>query len=134
MPERRTPESGVILLLVVSVIMVVVVLAGVVLTIVNNQSRLTHHQVERIKAYYATKGIMYYAQEMLRVGTWTAGGAAKYACFAAKGCIDSVPNNYPMADDPDIPYKIQVTIYPLNGAFSGTATQLDIKTDYTYTP
>lgn len=129
-------RKGVILFIVLSVVLVVVILSGVILTIISSQSRLTHHQVSRIKAYYASKGIMNYALEMLRIGTWVpnaSGGANKYACH--RGCIDvSFPAAYTINTDPDIPYIIQVTIHPKNDALGSTVTQLDIKTQYTYTP
>jgi len=128
-------NKGVILFIVLATVMIVIVLAGVILSIISSQSRLTHHQVSRIKAYYAGKGIMNYALEKLRTGDWVPNpspGANKYACH--RGCVDSVTQDYAIPVDADIPYKIQVTIYPKNKALSDTVTQLDIKTSYTYTP
>lgn len=115
--KRKIAEKGVVLIIVMGTVLVISVLTTALLAIINNQARLTQHQVSRIKAYYAAVGIMNYAQEQLRKGVvWVPnpdGITSKYACFTAKGCIDSVTNDYPIADDADIPYKIQVKIYPL---------------------
>ena len=124
-------SKGVVLFIVLGLILVVVVLAAVILSIISSQSRLTHHQVSRIKAYYAGKGMMNYASDMLRKGTWSLPptGSLYYGCH--KGCIDSVIENYDIPDDADIPYKIQITIHPDNTGPGGVTAQLDIKTDYT---
>lgn len=134
-------KKGAILFIALAVVIIVVILSGVILSIVSSQSRLTNHQVNRIKAYYATKGIMNYVNEKLRTGAWVGDPAAsgavnRYACFE-KGCLDSrtvFNNSYKIPDDADIPYKILVTIYPQNKALSNTVTRFDIKTEYTYTP
>ena len=125
-----------VLFIVLATVLVVIILAGVVLMVISSQSRLTNHQISRIKAYYAGRGIMNYVLEKLQKGDplWAPGSGVKHACFAVKGCIDAVGNNAPIPDDPDIPYKIQVTIYPINAALGNTVTQFDVKTDYTYTP
>ena len=123
-------SKGVVLFIVLGLILVVVVLAAVILSIISSQSRLTHHQVSRIKAYYAGKGMMNYASDMLRKGTWSLPptGSLSYACH--RGCIDSVTENYDIPDDADIPYKIQITIHPDKTGPGGATAQLDIKTDY----
>jgi Tfp pilus assembly protein PilX len=61
-------KKGAILFIVLAVILIVVILSGVILSIVSNQSRLTHHQVSRIQAQYVAKAGMVYALEMLRKG------------------------------------------------------------------
>ena len=132
-------KKGVVLFIVLAVVLVVVILSGVILGIISSQSRLTHHQVSRIKAYYAGKGIMNYANEQLRTGIWQAdpavsGALDRYACL--NGCLDgrtAYAAGYAISDT-DIPFKVLVTIHPKNAALSSTVTQLDIKTQYTYTP
>ncbi|MBN2830736.1 MAG: hypothetical protein JXL82_00440, partial [Candidatus Omnitrophica bacterium] len=89
-------RRGVVLFVVLATILLVIILSGVILRIISSQSRLTHHKVSRIKAYYAGRGMINYAFEMLRTGTWVpnpAGGARKYACHRPP-CIDGVPANY----------------------------------------
>jgi len=141
-PERA--QKGVVLLIVLGTVLVVTVLASAVLAVVNNQTRLTHHQVSRIKAYYASLGIMNLALENLRKsvsgGGWDPHPTNyRYACFPSLGCIDGVTRDYDLPDDPDIPYKVQVKIYPQGTVAAGSpigsgVTQIEIKTDYTYTP
>ena len=64
-------KKGVVLLIVLGTLLVVVILANVILNIILSQSRLTHHQVSRIQAYYAAQAGMNLALENLRVGAWT---------------------------------------------------------------
>jgi Tfp pilus assembly protein PilX len=133
----NSKRRGVVLFVVLATILLVVILSGVILKIISSQSRLTHHKVSRIKAYYAGRGMMNYALENLRTGAWAAnppGGASKYACH--RGCIDTLPGSpdYTIPNDSDIPYRIQIRIYPRDSALSNTVTRLDIKTDYSYTP
>lgn|SRR3989338_9020587 len=59
-------KRGVALLMVLGTVLVVVILANVIIAIISSQSRLTHHQVSRIQAYYAAQAGMNYALEMLR--------------------------------------------------------------------
>jgi len=135
MPNPEANESGIVLIIVLAIILVVVILSGAMLRTIISQSRLTHHQVSRIKAYYAGKGMMNYVQDMLRKGTWTADATnKKYACHRDCSGLGVPAPNYIIPTDNDILYNILVTIYPLNQALSNTVTQLDIKTEYTYTP
>jgi hypothetical protein len=53
--------------------MLVVLLANIMLVIVTSHSRLTQHQLGRIQAYYAGQAAMYYALEMVRLGSPPAG-------------------------------------------------------------
>src|SRR3989338_8661960 len=99
-------EKGVVLFIVLATLMIVVVLANVMLNIMSSQSRLTHHQVSRIQAYYATQSGMNLAIERLRTGNWTEGsyclGPTQVSCSgfsAANTIIDS-----------DIPYPVNITI------------------------
>lgn len=138
MLKPASSSKGVVLLIVLGTILIVVVLAAIVLRTVTSQSRLTHHQVSRIKAYYASKGIMNYAQDMLRkgeaAGGWDAGAVTKYACMGDCSGMGVSAYNYTIPTDSDIPFNVLVTIYPQNTALGNTVTQLDIKTQYTYTP
>lgn len=66
-------KRGVILFIVIGTILLVSVLGVVILTTISSQSRLTHHQVSRIQAYYAAMAGINYALEQLRVGNWSTG-------------------------------------------------------------
>jgi Tfp pilus assembly protein PilX len=124
-------SRGVALFIVLAALAIVVILADVVLNIMLSQNRLTHHQVSRIRAYYAAQAGMVYTLEMLKSGIWAPDSSnTKYACH--RSCIDSVVASYTIPTDADIPYNIQVTIYPRGtGGISGT-TRVNVKTDYTY--
>ena len=127
-------KEGVVLFVVLGTIFIVIILSAIILQIISSQSRLTHHQVSRIQAYYASQAGMVYALEELRIGGWVPNppaGQIKYACL--NGCVDSVTETYTIPADTAIPYHVQVAIYPLDSGINGT-TRLDIKTEYTYTP
>ncbi len=145
MSRRRNTEKGVVLLIVLATLLVVVILSSVILNAITNQSRLTNHQISRIKAYYADRGMMTYALEMLRKGEGAGGWAAdptnnRYVCHSkvvGGDCSSlgiSPPYYATITTDAFIPYDILITIFPLNQALGNTVTRLDIKTDYTYTP
>lgn len=129
-------KKGVALFIALSTVLIVVVLANIILNIISSQSRLTHHEVSRVRAYYAAQAGMTYAIDQLTRGVWPANSLTnRYFCI--NGCIDSAPADYSLSDT-DIPYKVQVQIYPSSGAGTGnppTGTiRLDARVDYTYVP
>lgn len=139
MLRYNAAKKGVVLLIVLATLLVVIVLVGVILGIISNQSSLTTHQLSRIKAYYAAKGMMVYAMDMLRQGIWKADSTnKKYACHRSCTVLGVASPDYTIPTDGGIPYNVLVTIYPLNHAdinlVNGSVTQLNIKIDYTYTP
>jgi hypothetical protein len=91
MPDRG--KRGMILFIVIGVVMVVVVLATVVLTIIANQSRLTHHMVSRVQAHYAAKAGIVYALEKLRLGRSNGGWA--YISAVDNDCPNATPCSIP---------------------------------------
>ncbi|MDD5409570.1 MAG: hypothetical protein PHC71_05735 [Candidatus Omnitrophica bacterium] len=139
MYKLRDPKKGVILLIVLATILIITILAGVVLGVITNQSRLTQHKIARIKAYYAARGIMNYANYMIKAGAWIPSTTQnRYACLGNCSALGVSSPTYAIPTDADIPYNILVRIHPLNQAdiasLNGQVTQLDIKVDYTYTP
>ena len=125
-------NKGIVLLIVLATLLVVTILGNIILNTVLSQSRLTHHQISRIRAYYATQAGMNYAIEMLRLGNWTPdpnpNGITKHYCIngnvdAAIACLDTI-------NDSDIPYHVQIAIGPVNSGINNTA-KLEVKTDYT---
>ena len=112
-------DKGIILLMVLLVIFVVVALANVILMQITSQSRLTHHQVSRIQAYYAAQAGMNYALENLRNGN-----TGNFSLCNSAACT---------YNDPDIPYRVDVTIGAPGSGISGTR-RIDIRATYTYTP
>ncbi len=117
--HNRPPQRnrGVVILIVLVTLMVVTALSQVVLTIILNQARITHHQVSRIQAYYATLAAMNLARESLRLGLWTTGTYT----LGPSGCT---------INDANIPHRVTITI----GAANGTTgvRQIMLSTDYTY--
>jgi len=83
-------EKGTILILVLGTILVTVLLANVILVIVSNNFVFTHHQVNRIRAYYAAQAGINLALANLRLNVW---GAGTYNL-----------------NDPEIPYPVAINI------------------------
>jgi len=139
MPKPNAAKrEGVVLLIVLGTLLVVIVLAGIILSIISSQSRLSNHQISRIKAYYASRGMVNYALEMLRDGTWVADATANVTACHRDCSGFGVPSPvYSIPTDVDIPYNVLVIIYPLNSAenteLNGNVTQINVKTDYTFT-
>ncbi|MCK9603936.1 MAG: hypothetical protein M0R66_06240 [Candidatus Omnitrophica bacterium] len=141
----KTNKKGIALFMVLATILIVVILSNVILTIISSQSRLTHHEISRIRAYYAAQAGLIYAMEMLRNGRWAfSSGSDRYYCMALVSggsgvCIDAVTLTdtipYDLGITNEGTLKVQVRIHanpnhpalPPNGII-----QLDAKTDYTY--
>jgi len=105
--------------MVLATIMIVVILANIVLNIVLSQTRLTHHQVSRIQAYYAGLAGMNYALEQLRTGNWTA------------------PNQYNLTDSsfPHTIKGIDIVLQPPNNPSlcNSNNTCVDVTVNYNFT-
>lgn len=137
-------KKGMALYVVLGTILVVIVLANVILSLVLSHSRLTHHQITRIRAYYAGRAGMVLAMEKLRTGTWQANncyclrGAFPGTCTPIAGC-----GNYAQTiNDNAIPYDVKIRIYPVAAAtnpganpptIAGTAP-ITINVDYQTVP
>ena len=134
--KRQTlNERGIVLLIVLVVLLVVIALAVGMLNIMSNQSRITHHKVSRIQAYYAALAGANLAFQQLRTRVWNA---------------NSCPNNNPcLYPDPAFPNSIvnrQVSIIfcPSGNICSGSLTPcnpppnigfcIQTTANYTYTP
>lgn len=78
-------KRGAILFIVLGIILVAATLATVMLRVVANQSRLTHHQVSRIQAQYAAKAGAIYALDKLRRGDWAF--SPVNSCPTPGGCV-----------------------------------------------
>lgn len=123
-------NKGVVLLFVLGTILITVILANVVLRIMLNQSRLTHHQISRIRAYYADLAGMNLALEKIRLGDWGPAAVVRYGCI--NGPVDSGVSCDFTNSDSDIPYNVQIALYPTGSGLNGAGSKLDIKTNYTY--
>ena len=120
-------RKGAALALVLLIIMVVVILSNVALSIMNSQNRLTHHQVSRLRAYYAAQGAMNLAFERLRAGTTTSFSL----CPSIAACnVPIAPLGGNAIIDVDIPFRVDVTVGAAGTSIDGTGRQLTITTDY----
>jgi Tfp pilus assembly protein PilX len=117
-------RKGAALALVLLVVMVVVILANVALSIMNSQSRITHHQVRRLQAYYAAQGAMNVAFDRLR-----AGNTADFSmCPNAGACAAPFGGNAVL--DPDLPFRVDVTIGNAGSSIDGVGRTVIINTNY----
>lgn len=94
-------------------LLIVVIFANVILALISSQSKLTHHQVSRVQAQYASMAGITYALERLRIGSYTFG----VHCLPPSGCL---------INDPTFPKtivgsQVRVILRPL-GSSGCTAT------------
>ena len=87
----RIGKKAVVLFIVLVTIIMVVTFASVILSIMLNQFRLTHHQTSRIQAYYAAQAGVNYAIERLRTD-WTIGTCTGSGCWWTFATGDFQPN------------------------------------------
>jgi len=133
MVELSKNNKGVVLVIVLATILVSVLLATAVMNLISNQSRLTHHQLSRIQAYYASKAAVTYAQEQLRRGTWVAGTDCRAAspCNAANVSLDLV-NDFKPASITGVSLIIRADSDPACPS-PGVAACITCTSTYTYT-
>ena len=142
-------KRGVVLFIVLATLMVVIVLANIILSIMLSQSRLTHHEVSRIQAYYASFAGMNLAYDGLRRGDWPI--PAVGAFYDTYLCSDTTSNancnSVPPAPAPavtidaSIPLVIEMvqirvaerTVAGCN-APAGSQVCINATTTYTHTP
>ena len=110
MTERPGSEKGVVLFIVLAALFVVVILANIVLSLIASQSRLTHHQVSRIQAYYAAKAGVIYGLEQLRTGNWVPGTD----CRPNNPCLLGPPPAGGTCLDPDFTRYFPASINSVN--------------------
>jgi len=123
-------KKGIALITVLVVLLVVVALANGILNIMLNQSRLTHHNVSRIRAYYAALAGIRLAYENLRTGSWVYN--ANY-CINYSGNPPVIPAVNTVGD-PAIPYEVRITIGspPPGGGGPGGTTPIRATANYLY--
>jgi len=125
-------RKGVLLFIVLGTIIVVATLSIVILRIVLNQSRFTHHQVSRIQSQYAARAGVNYALDKLRRNddaNWPATGSYMRTMRRTGTTI-------PDFDEPNLPGsidRVEITVYAPGSGISGTR-KISAKATYTYTP
>ncbi|MBI4981861.1 MAG: hypothetical protein HZC15_01750 [Candidatus Omnitrophica bacterium] len=121
MPKKRCKNSkGVALIIVLGVLLVITILANVILSLISSQSRVSYHQLNRIRAYYACLAGMNLAVNKLRTNTWTANQTYFLGNCSGARCTP----------DADIPYLVTIAIGVAGTGIAGT-TPINITTDYT---
>lgn len=151
MPDNR---KGIILLVVLATVMVAIILANIILSTMSNQSRLTHHQVSRIQAYYASLAGMNLAYDHLRAGddlaTWPMPATQAPNLFYTRFlCQDAAinancggPNAIIDVNLPVSLVEVAITVTDRNApapprpcnAPAGSQLCIDATATYTYTP
>ncbi len=125
-------KSGVALFIVLLLIIVVITLTVAILRITSSQARLIHHQVSRIRAYYAVRAGMNLAFDKLRTGSWVQNPTSiVYYCINNK--VDAAVTCSNTFVDASLP-NVQITVHPAGGSGISNCSKLEIKTNYTYTP
>lgn len=98
---NKAKIKGSALLFVLVTLMIVTLLANIVLQIMLNQSRISQHQVLRVRALYAAQAAMVLARQALRDNRWFYGqNYCINACPA--GLFASSPPAANIISDPDL--------------------------------
>jgi len=110
--EFKTNSKGIALYMVLAVLLIVVIFGSIILNLIHNQSRLTHHQIKRIQAYYAAQAGITYALEAIRLNdyNWTAtlNPITRIMCRNVTGVSPCTAVNLtpPNLTEPDLPLSI----------------------------
>ncbi len=126
-------RSSIAIFFVLVTVTIVFVLALVVLNTMTSQTRLTHHQVSRVQAYYAAQAGIAYTLDMLRIGS--PNGYTLASCPSPGDC------NLSDASFPSSVVGKQVAIQIIalgqpgcTSAPAGSAACIKTTATYTYTP
>jgi Tfp pilus assembly protein PilX len=130
----RRGKKAVVLFIVLATIIMVATFASVILSIMLNQFRLTHHQTSRIQASYAAQAGVNYAIEKLRLGNdpnWTSTGWFKHRMCWTTGATTACSSAGDILEV-DLPRSIEYVEIAVWTISSGTRT-ITSKASYTYT-
>jgi Tfp pilus assembly protein PilX len=108
---NKCRKKGIVLIIVLATFFIVVLLANVILALISSQSRLTHHGVSRIQAYYAAMAGINLAYENLRTGAWTIPGSGSNTWTMCSGCSGSG-----FIDEPNLPGSINNVVIKVTTA------------------
>ena len=127
-------KRGVVLFTVLAVIFIAVILTNVILALVSSHSRLTHHQVSRIQAFYAAQAGMNYALDQLRRGP--SGTPAGWA--VGSNCVAASPCTLTDSGFPSQVKSVSIVIKPYNAAdpdcnnSPNQSACINVTVDYSY--
>lgn len=145
---RINNKKGIVLFIVLATIFIVILLGNIILSIMSSQSRLTHHQVSRIQAYYSAMAGANYAFDKLRraddLTNWPIPAAAgTYSHCLCRTLVGNCGVGGPACDmaDGTIPNSVQWVLISVAG--NGVAgcnppgnvpACINATATYTYTP
>jgi Tfp pilus assembly protein PilX len=134
MIKRFRNERGIALLVVIATVLVVMILAIVILQIISSSSRLTHHQVSRVQAIYATQAAINYAKEMVRQKTagWIPSPDIANNTVNRTMCRSGC--DYNEADLPFSINQININIGGEGSGLNGVGRLINATANFTYTP
>jgi Tfp pilus assembly protein PilX len=118
-------RRGIALYMVVCMLIVVLALAFVVANLLSSHFRFTHHEVQRIRAYYAAMAGLVVSYDQLRRGDWPTNAGSTHSLFCTGTC------EFP---DAAIPFTVDITVGAPGTSIDGTGQRIDAAVDYTYTP
>ena len=133
MTKQGSHARGVALYLVISSLFIALILSSVILRTVLNQTRLTHHGVSRIQAYYASYGALNYSFAKIREGVWpipALGSAAVSYTMCRRNSLGVCTCNY--CDD-EIAMPISVIVITFDNSNTGPNNTLRVSASATYT-
>ena len=128
--KQKQDKKGIVLLIVIGTVFIVIFLANVVLSIITSHSRLTHHQVSRIQAHYASMAGINYALEKLRTGDWIAGTHCTSATDPPCSPELDLNNDFKPASIKSVSIVIRQSASP---GCPGNSTCVSATADYAYT-
>ncbi|MFA5144976.1 MAG: hypothetical protein WC723_03105 [Candidatus Omnitrophota bacterium] len=130
MPKPGIQEKGIVLFIALATIFMVILLANIVLSIVSSQSRLTHHRVSRIQAYYAALAGVNFSLEQLRTGVWAF--TPTNSCPDPGGCLlTNFVQDY-AGTFPTSVSEIKIIFCPSGSTCTGTSDACSPPTGYTF--
>lgn len=111
MYNYRINKKGIALFIVLATIFIVILLANIILSIMSSQSRLTHHQISRIQAYYSTMSGANYAFDKLRraddLASWYIPASSSSYQFCLSRVAGSCGAAIPDIIDTNLPISVQ---------------------------
>ncbi|MCX5710326.1 MAG: hypothetical protein NT088_06385 [Candidatus Omnitrophica bacterium] len=129
-------NKGIVLFIVLGTILVIIVLANILLGLITSQSRITHHQVSRIQAFYAAQAGLNYAREMLRIDNpnWkpspddAAHTVTNYLCRDCSGLPSGSTVSEPKL--PPAVKSVEIQISGLGSGLNGVGRQIKATVNY----
>jgi Tfp pilus assembly protein PilX len=123
-------HSGVTLYLVILMLIIVLTLSVIVVNLIVAHTRLTSHQIERVKAYYTAMAGINLAYTRLRTGYW---GNNTYHLNKSGATVGTPCTT---CIDVNLPYNVTIliedaTIPPMAAGYAGKSITASV--DYLYT-